>query len=70
VGPALARVRAAATVVAVDSDRLYPPRLQEELVALLPGRPRLGVVTSPFGHDAFLVEADQVARFVAAALGR
>ena len=34
---ALARV-AATTVVGIDSDRLYPPRLQDEL-ALLPGRP-------------------------------
>jgi homoserine O-acetyltransferase len=69
-GPALARVQAVSTVLTVDSDRLYPTRLQEELVALLPGRPALHVVTSSFGHDAFLVEAPQVGRLVADALAR
>ena len=67
---ALGRVQATSTVVAVDSDRLYPPRLQEELVALLPGHPDLHVVNSHLGHDAFLVESVQVGKFVSAALSR
>jgi homoserine O-acetyltransferase len=65
---ALARVRATSTIVSIDSDRLYPPRLQQELVQLLPGQPSYGIVTSPIGHDAFLVESEQVGRFVAGAL--
>jgi len=64
VSRALTRVRARSTIVSVDTDRLYPPRLQQQLVADLPGHPELHVITSPFGHDAFLVESEQVAKFV------
>jgi homoserine O-acetyltransferase len=60
----LAGVQARATIVAIDSDRLYPPRLQQELCALLPGPPELDVVTSPFGHDAFLIESEQVGKYI------
>jgi homoserine O-acetyltransferase len=65
---ALARVSAAATVIAVDSDRLYPPRLQYEIAALLPGRPEVQVVNSLYGHDAFLIEAAQVGAYIEIAL--
>ncbi|HVM65491.1 MAG TPA: homoserine O-acetyltransferase [Acidimicrobiales bacterium] len=61
---ALARVTAKPTIVAIDSDRLYPPRLQQELHAHLPGRPELHVVASPFGHDAFLIETEQVGKYI------
>jgi homoserine O-acetyltransferase len=71
-GPAaaLARVVAEATVVAVDSDRLYPPRLQYQLAAHLPSRPDVEVVRSPYGHDAFLIESGQVGHFIHDALSR
>lgn len=69
IGPALGRVRAAATVISVDSDRLYPPRLQHELADLLPERPEVAVVRSPYGHDAFLIEVDQIGGHVRRALG-
>jgi homoserine O-acetyltransferase/O-succinyltransferase len=65
---ALAKVRAVSTVAGVDSDRLYPPRLQFELAAMLPDRPQVDVVTSLHGHDAFLVEQEQVARVIRRAL--
>ncbi len=65
---ALARVEATATVVAVDSDRLYPPRLQYELASRLPKRPEVQLVRSRYGHDAFLIEAEQVGRFINDAL--
>jgi len=61
---ALSRVTARPTIVAIDSDRLYPPRLQQELTAHLPGRPELHIVASPFGHDAFLIETEQVAKYI------
>ena len=67
-GRALSHVTAASTIVAVDSDRLYPPRLQHELAALLPGRPEVHVVHSLYGHDAFLVESAQVGGFIGSAL--
>lgn len=65
---ALARVTAASTVIAVDSDRLYPPRLQREMADLLPGSPELQIVHSLYGHDAFLIEAGQVGDCIEAAL--
>jgi homoserine O-acetyltransferase len=61
---ALGTVRAPALVVAVDSDVLYPPVEQAELAAALPNG-RLARLRSPHGHDAFLIEADEVNRLVA-----
>jgi homoserine O-acetyltransferase len=66
---ALARVEASSTIVSVDSDRLYPPRLQRELAEHLPSRPEVQLITSPYGHDAFLIESDQVGKAIGLALG-
>jgi len=66
----LSTICAPLTVVAIDSDRLFPPRLQEELVTFVPGTDGLHVVNSLFGHDGFLVEDEQVAHFVSHALAR
>ncbi len=68
VAAALARATAAATVVSIDSDRLYWPYQQTELAELLPGRPEVQMVSSPCGHDGFLIETEQVAKVVAQAL--
>jgi homoserine O-acetyltransferase/O-succinyltransferase len=70
VAAALGGVHAPVTVVGIDSDRLFPLRLQQELVDLTPGADRLHVLHSPFGHDGFLVEGEQVGAFVAHALDR
>ena len=66
---ALRRVTADLHVVAVDSDRLYPPRLSEELVAAAPTARPLRVVESEYGHDGFLIETHQVGAVVREALG-
>lgn len=68
VAEALGRFRAPLTVVGLDSDRLFPLRLQEELVAATPTAHPLRVVRSPYGHDGFLVEKDQVGEIVREAL--
>ena len=68
VGEALATVQGPLTVVAIDSDRLFPVRLQEALVAATPSARPLDMVRSPYGHDGFLVEKDQVGRIVRDAL--
>jgi homoserine O-acetyltransferase len=47
-------------VVSIDSDVLYWPWEQREVAALAPGA-RLAVMDSPHGHDAFLINLDQVA---------
>ncbi|MGV9787503.1 homoserine O-acetyltransferase MetX [Streptomyces sp. NPDC003435] len=62
---ALARVRAPALVAGVDSDRLYPLSQQRELAALIPSADGVRVVESPYGHDGFLIETEQVGRLVA-----
>lgn len=54
----------------VDSDRLYPLGLQQELADLLPGCEGLDVIVSPYGHDGFLLEADAVAGLVRRGLER
>ncbi|WP_329182232.1 homoserine O-acetyltransferase MetX [Streptomyces sp. NBC_01477] len=61
---ALRRVTAPALVAGVDSDRLYPLHQQAELAAGIPGADRLRVVESPYGHDGFLIEVEQVAALV------
>ncbi len=51
-------------VVGVDSDRLFPLEQQQQLAAHIPGLiskdKRPAVVSSPFGHDGFLIESDAV----------
>lgn len=64
VAEALGGLRAPLTVVGLDSDRLFPLRLQQELVAATPTARPLHVVRSPYGHDGFLVEKDQVGQIV------
>lgn len=64
---ALARVTARAVVAGVDSDRLYPIALQQQVADGL-GVP-LQVIDSPYGHDGFLIEVDAVGRLVRDLLG-
>ncbi len=65
---ALSRVRAKVTAVAVDSDRLYPADQSARLAESVPDG-RLETITSPCGHDGFLIEVDQVGRIVREVLG-
>lgn len=69
VAAALARVTARVQVAGIDSDRLYPLALQQELARLLPGHRTCTKIESEFGHDGFLLEVDQAGAVVAAALG-
>ena len=64
VAAALARITARLAVVAVDSDRLYPPRLSREIAEAVPGA-TLHTVSSDYGHDGFLIEIEQVGRILA-----
>jgi len=68
VDAALARVAAQTTVVGVDSDRLYPVRLSDEMAAGVPGAVQ-HTITSVHGHDGFLIEIDAVGSIVRDALG-
>lgn len=66
---ALGRVTARTTVVAIDSDRLYPPYQQQQLADLIGGCDGLAVVESPYGHDGFLIEHEQVGALARQLLG-
>ncbi len=66
---ALGGVRCKVSVAGIDSDRLYPLRLQHELCELLPGRLDLTVIHSMYGHDSFLIESEAVGAFIRQALG-
>jgi homoserine O-acetyltransferase len=68
VAAALAQVTARTTVITIDSDRLYPPRLQEEVASLIGGQVSHHVINSPYGHDAFLIESTPIGEIVAVAL--
>jgi homoserine O-acetyltransferase len=70
VAAALASIRVPVVVGGVDSDRLYPLRLQQELADLIPTADGLHVIASPYGHDGFLLEVDAVAELVQHTLDR
>lgn len=65
---ALASITAQALIVAVDSDRLFPPAHSERMAAAIPGALPLHVIESEFGHDGFLIEADQLGAAVSSFL--
>ena len=54
----------------VDTDRLYPPRLSDELHAALPGSTRAPRSRRAYGHDGFLIENEQVGAIIRDALAR
>jgi homoserine O-acetyltransferase len=61
-------VQARSTVIAINTDRLFPPYQQEQLAALLGDLRALEVVQSLYGHDGFLIEIEQVGKLIAEAL--
>jgi homoserine O-acetyltransferase len=61
---ALARIRAEVTVVAVDSDRLYPVSQSDAIARHVPGARGPVVVPSVAGHDGFLTETEAVGAVV------
>ncbi|WP_300008917.1 homoserine O-acetyltransferase [Pseudonocardia sp.] len=60
VAAGLALVTARTLVGGVSTDRLYPPEQQHELAAGIPGSGPARIIESPYGHDGFLIEAEQV----------
>jgi homoserine O-acetyltransferase len=64
------RIRVPVTVVAVREDRLVPVDDAYHLCERLGGETQLRVLRSRYGHDAFLKEADAIARLLCEALAR
>jgi homoserine O-acetyltransferase len=55
----LAGITVPILVVAISSDMLYPPREQQELASWIP-RSHLAELHSPHGHDAFLIDTEEL----------
>jgi len=68
VGAALASITIPVVAVAIDSDRLFPVRLQAEIAEFAPRALPLITISSPFGHDGFLVEVESVGNVIKEAL--
>ncbi|HLR25623.1 MAG TPA: homoserine O-acetyltransferase [Fodinibius sp.] len=60
----LATINIPTLIVGIDSDRLYPPQEQHELAELLPDA-RYRRIRSIHGHDAFLIEFEQLNNIIA-----
>jgi homoserine O-acetyltransferase len=59
----LAGIAQPALVIGIDSDVLYPVAEQEELAAALPNAD-LVILSSPHGHDAFLIEFESMEEII------
>jgi len=67
---ALEHVTADLVVVAVDSDRLYPPRLSHEIGQASASAGPVHVISSEHGHDGFLIEIGQVGEIIRETMNR
>ncbi len=65
---AIRRVKSELVVAAVDTDRLYPPRLSKELTVRLPQGSH-HEIQSDHGHDGFLIETAQVGNIIRSTFG-
>ena len=68
VAAALAGIQIPVVAVSIDTDRLFPVRLQAEIAELAPFAAPLVTISSPFGHDGFLVEVESVGNVIREAL--
>ncbi len=59
----LKKVDIPVAVIGIDTDILYPPEEQQELASIIPNA-FYYEVKSPHGHDAFLIEFEQMNKFL------
>ncbi|CAB4830974.1 unannotated protein [freshwater metagenome] len=65
---ALASISIPVVAVSIDTDRLFPVRLQTEIAEFAPHAAPHVTISSPFGHDGFLVEVESVGQVIREAL--
>ena len=65
---ALETITIPVVAVSIDTDRLFPVRLQAEIADFAPKAAHLVTISSPFGHDGFLVEVESVGNVIRQAL--
>lgn len=65
---ALASISIPVVAVSIDTDRLFPVRLQAEIAEFAPHAAPRVTISSPFGHDGFLVEVESVGNVIREAL--
>jgi homoserine O-acetyltransferase len=63
-------LRVPLTLVAIAGDRLSPPEVLEELAQQTSGPASLSVLSSRYGHDAFLKEVEAIAEILGRAAKR
>lgn len=63
VATSLAKIKARALVIGIDSDGLFPLEEQQLIVQHIPGA-QFEVLSSPYGHDAFLIELSALKRII------
>ncbi|WP_409490391.1 homoserine O-acetyltransferase [Amycolatopsis sp. cmx-11-12] len=68
VANALGRITARTVAAGVDSDRLYPLYQSQAIADAVTGA-EFAVINSPYGHDSFLIETEQIAKLVRLLLG-
>ena len=68
VAAALESITIPVVAVSIDTDRLFPVRLQAEIADFAPLAAPLVTISSPFGHDGFLVEVESVGNVIRQAL--
>ena len=64
VASALESIAIPVVAVSIDTDRLFPVRLQAEIADFAPKAAPLVTISSPFGHDGFLVEVESVGNVI------
>jgi homoserine O-acetyltransferase len=69
VASALSRVKARSVIAGVDTDRLYPPYQAQALAEGIRGAGEPALISSPYGHDSFLIETDQIGALVKSLIG-
>ena len=60
---AVKTIQAKTTVVAIDSDCIFPPSVLKIMADNIPGA-RWHMITSDYGHDGFLLENEQLTKIL------